>query len=186
MWVAGVALQTVARGEARDAQGSGLWSPQRHLCRIHTCIEAQRPWRAAWPKEIGVRSSGGIGAVRSARSAGLLEGVNSGNNVNENQSHVICKDESVLEDPAAATPSAHINPDGLTYRHKPSGSPFNGGAGLQGQSMSCFLCGRHRPRAKLRSRLLLGRHHAVCAPSCKALEAAAAADGADTGVKVSE
>lgn len=62
----------------------------------------------------------------------------------------------------------HINPDGLTYRHKPSGSPFNGGAGLHGQAMSCFLCGRHRPRAMLRTRLLVGKRHAVCAPSCKA------------------
>lgn len=130
------------------------------------------PWRVAWMKEIGVRSSGGIGAVRFARSAGLLSEVNPGHNVNENQSHVIYKDEPVLEDTAASTPSAHINPDGLTYRHKPSGSPFNGGAGLQGQSMSCFLCGQHRPRVMLRMRMLLGRHHAVCAPKCELGKAA--------------
>ncbi len=109
--------------------------------------------------------------------------VNLGHNVNENQSHVICKDNPVLEDTSAATPSAHINPDGLTYRHKPSGSPFNGGAGLQGQSMSCFLCGRHRPRAMLRMRLLVGRHHAVCAPECETGKAAedAARQAAEAG-----
>lgn len=79
---------------------------------------------------------------------------------------------TMLDDTTASPCSTHINPDGLTYRRKPSGSPFNGASGLQGQTMSCFLCGLHRPRSMLRSRLLVGRHQAVCAPSCKALEAA--------------
>jgi hypothetical protein len=35
--------------------------------------------------------------------------------------------------------------------------------------MSCFLCGKHRPRTLLQSRKLIGRHHYVCAPSCRAL-----------------
>ena len=70
-------------------------------------------------------------------------------------------------DDTASSP-AQINPDGLTYRRKPSGSPFSGGTGRQGQAMSCFLCGTHRPRSMLRTRLHLGKHHAVCAPSCKA------------------
>lgn len=69
---------------------------------------------------------------------------------------------------AAAT--ATINPDGMTYRHKPAGSPFNGGAGLKGQTMSCFLCGKHRPRSSLKSRRLVGRNHVVCAPDCHTVE----------------
>jgi hypothetical protein len=63
---------------------------------------------------------------------------------------------------------SQINADGLTYRRKPSGSPFSGGAGLCGQAMSCFLCGRHRPRALLTSRRLLGKTHQVCAGGCDA------------------
>jgi hypothetical protein len=38
--------------------------------------------------------------------------------------------------------------------------------------MSCFLCGKHRPRAQLKSRKLLGKAQAVCSPSCKELDAA--------------
>lgn len=41
--------------------------------------------------------------------------------------------------------------------------------------MSCFLCGKHRPRASLRSRKLLGKTQYVCAPSCE--EAAKAQGG---------
>lgn len=74
---------------------------------------------------------------------------------------------SPMPDQTASTVlRAQINADGLTYRHKPSGSPFNGGAGLRGQAMSCFLCGRHRPRAMLSSRRLLGKTHQVCAGGC--------------------
>jgi len=36
--------------------------------------------------------------------------------------------------------------------------------------MSCFLCGKHRPRAMLKSKKLLGKSQPVCAPSCKELE----------------
>lgn len=78
----------------------------------------------------------------------------------------------MFDDAMAKTAHTQINLDGLTYRHKPGGSPFSGGSGLQGQAMSCFLCGRHRPRSMLKSRLLLGRHQAVCAPSCREAEAA--------------
>ena len=35
--------------------------------------------------------------------------------------------------------------------------------------MSCFLCGKHRPRASLKGKKLLGRTQFVCAPSCKEL-----------------
>lgn len=79
---------------------------------------------------------------------------------------------------ASTAMPAQINADGLTYRHKPSGSPFNGGAGLRGQAMSCFLCGRHRPRSMLCSRRLLGKTHQVCAGGCGAALAATQGDGA--------
>lgn len=81
-------------------------------------------------------------------------------------------------DESTSSSSAQINPDGLTYRRKPSGSPFNGGTGLRGQAMSCFLCGQHRPRSMLRARLLLGKHHMVCSPSCKTADEVAAGGGA--------
>lgn len=73
---------------------------------------------------------------------------------------------------AAPLADTEINPGGLTYRRKPGGSPFCGGAGRQGQAMSCLLCGLHRPRALLRTRVLVGKRHVVCAPSCAALAAA--------------
>jgi hypothetical protein len=40
--------------------------------------------------------------------------------------------------------------------------------------MSCFLCGKHRPRAQLKTRKLLGRAQSVCAPNCKEADAPAA------------
>ncbi|MDZ7855895.1 hypothetical protein [Sphaerotilus sp.] len=75
------------------------------------------------------------------------------------------------DDTATTSTRARINADGLTYHHKPGGSPFSRGSGLHGQPMSCFLCGRHRPRSMLRSRSLLGKSHCVCAPSCNAVAA---------------
>jgi hypothetical protein len=41
--------------------------------------------------------------------------------------------------------------------------------------MSCFLCGKHRPRAMLKSKKLLGKSQPVCSPSCKELDAQIAA-----------
>jgi hypothetical protein len=38
--------------------------------------------------------------------------------------------------------------------------------------MSCFMCGKHRPRSQMGTRKVLGKSHAVCAPSCKALDEA--------------
>ncbi len=32
--------------------------------------------------------------------------------------------------------------------------------------MSCFLCGKHRPRTDLMSKRLLGKSHVVCSPKC--------------------
>lgn len=59
-----------------------------------------------------------------------------------------------------------IRPNGLRYASKTSGSPFTGRGNFNAACMSCFLCGRHRPRSVLRHRRLLGRQRLVCAESC--------------------
>lgn len=71
--------------------------------------------------------------------------------------------------------STHIQPDGLRYKSKEPGSPFAPAGAGGAATMSCFLCGKHRPRASLRSRKLLGKTQYVCAPSCE--EAAKAQGG---------
>ena len=65
-----------------------------------------------------------------------------------------------------------IDSDGLRYRSKPAGSPFGSAGAFTTATMSCFLCGKHRPRAQLKSRKLLGKAQAVCSPSCRELDAA--------------
>ena len=65
-----------------------------------------------------------------------------------------------------------IEPDGMRYRSKAPGSPFSVAGSFGAATMSCFLCGKHRPRAALTTRKLLGKSHSVCAPSCKAAQAA--------------
>jgi hypothetical protein len=58
--------------------------------------------------------------------------------------------------------------DGLRYKAKVSGSPFGGNTAYGGNAtMSCFLCGKHRPRTELTTRKLLGKSQAVCSPKCK-------------------
>jgi hypothetical protein len=64
-----------------------------------------------------------------------------------------------------------IEPDGLRYRSKAPGSPFSANGSFGAATMSCFLCGKHRPRSQLKSRKLLGKSQSVCAPSCKEAEA---------------
>jgi hypothetical protein len=59
-----------------------------------------------------------------------------------------------------------LSADGLRYGAKPPGSPFVG----TGTTRSCFLCGKHRQAAQLRSKRLLGRTEMVCAPSCQSVE----------------
>ena len=56
--------------------------------------------------------------------------------------------------------------DGLRYKSKVSGSPFSTTTFAGQSSMSCFLCGKHRPRAELMMRKLLGKSQAVCSPKC--------------------
>ena len=68
-----------------------------------------------------------------------------------------------------------IQADGLRYKAKEGGSPFASAGDFQAGTMSCFLCGKHRPRNTLKTRRLLGKAQHVCAPSCKEAEAAAAA-----------
>jgi hypothetical protein len=61
--------------------------------------------------------------------------------------------------------------DGLHYKSKVGGTPFKEGSHMGATSMSCFLCGKHRPRQQLKTRNLIGKSHTVCAPSCKELDA---------------
>ena len=68
-----------------------------------------------------------------------------------------------------------IEPDGMRYRSKAPGSPFSVAGSFGAATMSCFLCGKHRPRAALTTRKLLGKSHSVCAPSCKVAQATPAA-----------
>ena len=60
--------------------------------------------------------------------------------------------------------------DGLRYKSKTPGSPFKATSSFGGATMSCFLCGKHRPRSMMKTRKILGKSQAVCAPSCKAMD----------------
>jgi hypothetical protein len=62
--------------------------------------------------------------------------------------------------------------DGLRYKSKAPGSPFKATTTFGAATMSCFLCGKHRPRSMMKTRKVLGRAQAVCSPSCKALDEA--------------
>ena len=62
-----------------------------------------------------------------------------------------------------------IEPDGLRYKSKAPGSPFAGHGAFAAGTMSCFKCGKHRPRTALKSKRLLGRNEMVCFPSCQAV-----------------
>ena len=75
-----------------------------------------------------------------------------------------------------------IQADGLRYKVKEGGSPFASAGDFQAGTMSCFLCGKHRPRTTLKTRRLLGKAQHVCAPSCKEAEAAGNAKAAPSTV----
>jgi len=78
----------------------------------------------------------------------------------------------IPETPMAKTPpKTTVSSEGLRYHSKVPGSPFVATGHFGAATMSCFLCGKHRPRAQLKSRKLMGKTHFVCAPSCKELEA---------------
>ena len=68
---------------------------------------------------------------------------------------------------AKADTKTSIDSDGLRYRSKTPGSPFTAAGAFGAATMSCFLCGKHRPRSQLKSRRLLGKAQFVCSPSCK-------------------
>lgn len=73
-----------------------------------------------------------------------------------------------MSDQSSSTPtSSKITADGLRYARKASGSMFGAGSTQGSATMSCFLCGKHRPRAELKNRRLLGRPHAVCKDGCE-------------------
>ena len=76
---------------------------------------------------------------------------------------------------AKETTKTTIEADGLRYRSKAPGSPFAATSSFGAATMSCFLCGKHRPRAMLKSKKLLGKSQPVCSPSCKELDAQIAA-----------
>jgi hypothetical protein len=63
---------------------------------------------------------------------------------------------------------------GLRYKSKASGSPFKATSSFGGTTMSCFICGKHRARSLMKSRKVLGKAQAVCSPSCRAMDEAAA------------
>lgn len=69
------------------------------------------------------------------------------------------------------TARTEIDGDGLRYRSKVPGSPFASTGAFGTATMSCFLCGKHRPRSMLKTRRLLGKAQTVCAPSCKEADA---------------
>lgn len=69
-------------------------------------------------------------------------------------------------------PVTKLAENGLRYKSKAPGSPFETSSPFSSTTMSCFLCGKHRQRSQLKTRRLLGKPQAVCAPSCKELEAA--------------
>jgi len=87
-------------------------------------------------------------------------------------SRVSLHTNDIPETPMAKTPpKTTVSSEGLRYHSKVPGSPFVATGHFGAATMSCFLCGKHRPRAQLKSRKLMGKTHFVCAPSCKELEA---------------
>ena len=56
--------------------------------------------------------------------------------------------------------------DGLRYKSKVGGSPFAAAPFSGNSTMSCFLCGKHRPRSEMVTRKLVGKSQAVCSPKC--------------------
>ncbi|MDO8280078.1 MAG: hypothetical protein Q7T63_18385 [Burkholderiaceae bacterium] len=71
---------------------------------------------------------------------------------------------------ARADAKTTVLADGLRYKSKVSGSPFQAAPSFGTATMSCFLCGKHRLRSLMGTRRVLGKSQAVCAPSCKALD----------------
>jgi hypothetical protein len=81
---------------------------------------------------------------------------------------------------ARADAKTAVLADGLRYKSKVSGSPFAATTSFGAATMSCFMCGKHRARSLMGTRKVLGKSQAVCAPSCKELDAILAAQAAGT------
>lgn len=71
---------------------------------------------------------------------------------------------------AKAEAKTAVKANGLRYKSKASGSPFAAAASFGGATMSCFMCGKHRPRSLMGTRKVAGKSQTVCAPSCKELD----------------
>ena len=72
---------------------------------------------------------------------------------------------------AKAEAKTAVKANGLRYKSKASGSPFAAAASFGGATMSCFMCGKHRPRSLMGTRKVAGKSQTVCAPSFKELDA---------------
>lgn len=64
------------------------------------------------------------------------------------------------------TPVTKMAEDGLRYRKKATGTPFAAASAFGHSTMSCFKCGKHRPRAELEVKRILGKNHQVCKGGC--------------------
>lgn len=65
-----------------------------------------------------------------------------------------------------------IKADGLRYKAKPAGTPFKTNA--VGSSMSCLLCGHHKPRAEGAFKMMFSTRQFVCF-ACRPAKPATAA-----------
>lgn len=79
-------------------------------------------------------------------------------------------DQSKISAMTRPDTKTRILDDGLRYKSKVSGSPFQASASFGGSTMSCYLCGKHRLRNLMGTRRILGKSQAVCSPSCKSAE----------------
>ena len=79
---------------------------------------------------------------------------------------------------ARADAKTAVLADGLRYKSKVSGSPVAATTSFGAATMSCFMCGKHRARSLMGTRKVLGKSQAVCAPSCKELDAILVAQAA--------
>jgi hypothetical protein len=73
--------------------------------------------------------------------------------------------------------ATQIDKTGLRYSAKAPGSPFAAKDSFSAATMSCFKCGKHRPRSALMTKRLLGKARFVCSPSCAEASAVASNGG---------
>jgi hypothetical protein len=78
-----------------------------------------------------------------------------------------------------------ISNDGLRYKSKKGGSPFEG-LGRTGDTMSCIKCGIHKPRNNGSFKRILGSSMFVCFDCSPPKKEAAPADGATPAAAAKE